>query len=326
MVQRGRPEDGRPAGVITSGYHQDMKLTALQALVAAVEEGSLRSAARRLGVTQPALTKLVRELERELGAPLLQRSTTGVVPTAQGKILHARASAAARELDEAVQQIGQMGGRMVGELSIGAVPLALLVLIPEAVRTFSREYPAMMLQLREELYIGQLTLLRQRLVDVAVGPIPDNLPAGEFHVEPLMPIEMVVVVAPGSPLLRANTLAQLGAARWVYTSLSGHTGYARTLFEQHGLTPPPPGAVVNSTLGLMSLISHGDGVGLMPRPIALHPAARPFMAVVPLQEGPLALTLGVIARTDAMLKPAVRHFVTHLHRAAGHVPGPGALG
>jgi len=298
-----------------------MKLTALNALVAAVEEGSLRAAARRLGLTQPAVTKMVRELERELGAPLLQRSTTGVMPTAQGKILHARATAATRELDEAVQQIGQMGGRMVGELSIGAVPLALLVLIPEAVRTFGKEFPAMMLQLREELYIAQLTLLRQHAVDVAVGPIPDNLPQGEFHVEALMPIEMAVVVGRGNPKAKARSLKQLADSRWVYTSLSGHTGYARTLFERHGLTPPLPAAVVNSTLGLMSLISHGDCVGLMPWPIATHPAAAPFMTVVPIKEGPLALTLGVITRADAMLKPAVRHFVAHLHRAAGHVPG-----
>ena len=50
-----------------------MKLNALQALVAAIEEGSLRAAARRIGVSQPALTKLVRELEIELAAPLLER-------------------------------------------------------------------------------------------------------------------------------------------------------------------------------------------------------------------------------------------------------------
>ncbi len=297
-----------------------MKLNALQALVAAVDEGSLRAAARRLGLTQPALTKQVRELERELGAPLLERTTTGVVPTAQGKILHARAKAATWELDEAVQQISQMGGRMVGQLAVGAVPLALLLLLPEAVRTFGRDYPLMMLQLREELYIGQLELLRQRLVDLVVGPIPDDLPAGEFHVEPLMPIEMAVVVGRGNPKARARSLAELQGSRWVYTSLSGQSGYAKLLFERHGLTPPPPAAVVNSTLGLMSLIGHGDCVGLMPVPIATHPASAPFMEVVPVREGPLPLTLGAMALSTGAVKPAVRQFLAHLHRAAAQVP------
>ncbi|MBQ1764675.1 MAG: LysR family transcriptional regulator, partial [Aquincola sp.] len=79
-----------------------MKLTSLRALVAAIEEGSLRSAARRLGVSQPALTKLIRELETELGTTLLLRSTTGVVATAQGVVLYERACTAERELQQAV--------------------------------------------------------------------------------------------------------------------------------------------------------------------------------------------------------------------------------
>ncbi|MBQ0960928.1 LysR family transcriptional regulator [Ideonella sp. 4Y11] len=296
-----------------------MKLNALQALVAAIDEGSLRAAARRVGVTQPALSKMVRELERELGAPLLERSTTGVTPTAQGRILHARAKAAVWELDEAVQQIGQMGGRMVGQLAVGAVPLALLLLVPEAVRTYSRAFPAMMLQLREELYIGQLELLRQRQVDLVVGPIPEDLAPGECHVEPLMPIEMAVVVGRGNPKARARSLRDLQDSRWVYTSLSGQSGYAKLLFERHGLQPPAPAAIVNSTLGLLSLISHGDCVGLMPLPIATHPAAAPFMQVLKLREGPLPLALGAIALSTVAVKPAVRHFITHLHRAAAQV-------
>jgi len=90
------------------------------------------------------------------------------------------------------------------------------------------------------------------------------------------------------------------------------------LFEKHGMVPPAPAAVVNSTLGLLSLIGQGDCVGLMPMHIATHPAAAPFMTIAPIKEGHLDLTLGVMARGDAMTKPAVRHFITHLHRAALH--------
>jgi LysR family transcriptional regulator, regulator of abg operon len=299
-----------------------MKLTALSALVAAVEEGSLRGAARRIGVAQPALTKLVRELERELATTLLVRSTTGVMATAQGKVLYDHACSVARELSDAVQQIEQLGGRMTGELSIGAVPLAVMLLIPETLRTFSQAFPDIQLRVREELYIAQLSNLRMGDVDIALGPIPDNLPAGEFQAEPLMPITMAVVVGKGNPLARARSLRQLADARWVYTSLSGHTGYARLLFERHGLLPPAPAAVVNSTLGLLSLIGHGDCVGLMPMPIAMHPAAAPFIQVVPIEEGHLDLTLGVISRSEALLKPAVRHFIAHLHRAVLHAGKP----
>ncbi|WP_235579108.1 LysR family transcriptional regulator [Pseudorhodoferax sp. Leaf274] len=293
-----------------------IKLTALQTLIAAVEEGSLRGAARRLGVSQPAVTKAMRELERAVGAPVLQRSTAGVFPTAQGKVLLEHGRRAMRELDDAQEQIDQLGGRMVGELGVGAVPLAVMLLIPETMRTFGRDYPDIQLRVREELYMAQLTLLREGEVDVVVGPIPDNLPPGEFEVEALMPIEMAVVVGKGNPLARARSLGQLVAARWVFTSLTGKSGYARQLFDLHGLTPPMPAAVVNSTLALLALLTQGDYVGLMPMPIATHPLAAQYMAVVPIKEGHLPLTLGAIVRRGALLKPALRHFVAHLHRAA----------
>lgn len=293
-----------------------IKLAALQTLLAAVEEGSLRGAARRLGVSQPAVTKAVRELERSVGAPVLQRSTAGVFPTAQGQVLLEHGRRALRELEDAQAQIDQLGGRMIGELGVSAVPLAVMLLIPETMRTFGRDYPDIQLRVREELYVAQLTLLREGEVDVIVGPIPDQLPSGEFEVEELMPIQMAVVVGRGNPLARARSLRQLAAARWVFTSLTGKSGYARQLFELHGLVPPAPAAVVNSTLALLALLTQGDYVGLMPMPIAAHPLAAQFMTVVPIKEGHLPLRLGAIVRRGGLLKPALRHFVAHLHRAA----------
>lgn len=299
-----------------------MKLASLRALVAAVEEGSLRSAARRLGVSQPALTKMIRELERELATTLLLRSTTGVLATAQGMVLYERAQAAERELAQAVDQIQQLGGQMTGALTVGAVPLAVMLLIPETVRTFGAEFPGIQLRIIEELYIAQLTRLRKGEVDIALGPLPEQLPAGEFAVEQLMPITMVIVVRKGNPLGRARRLSDLAAAPWVYTGATPDSGYARVLYERHGLEPPPAAALVNSTLGLLSLLASGNCVGLMPHQIAVHSFAAQHLDIVPVVEGPLKLTLGALARADAALKPAVRHFLAHLHRAAHHLGKP----
>lgn len=296
-----------------------MKLQALKALVAAVEEGSLRSAARRLGMSQPALTKAIRELERELAATLLARSTTGVIATAQGKVLYERACAADRELGQAIDQIRQLGGRMAGDLTIGAVPLAVMLLIPETLRTFGREFPDIRLRISEELYIAQLTRLRKGEVDVAIGPMPEGLPQGEFVIEPLMPISMVIVVRKDNPLARARSLAELADAKWVFTGTTPDAGYAKVLFASHGLAAPPTGALVNSTLGLVSIIASGDFVGLLPYQIAVHPMAAAYLRVVPTREGPLQGTLSAMIKADAALSPAVRHFVAHLHRAAAHI-------
>jgi len=293
-----------------------MKLNGLQALVAALEEGSLRGAARRTGLSQPAMTKALRELEREVGAPLLQRAHTGVTATAQGQVLYEHARTVQRELDSARQTIAQLGGQMAGELKVGAVPLALLLLIPETARTFGKTFPDIRLHVREELYVAQLTNLRSGDMDVVLGPIPEGLPHGEFHVEPLLPIEMAVVVAKGSPQAQCRSLSDLRHVRWVFTSATGSTSYAKLLFQKNGLEPPVPSAIANSTLGLMALITGADCAGLMPMPIAMHPAAQHFLQVVPIQEGHLTLQLGAMFKPEALLKPMVRHFLSHLHRAA----------
>lgn len=293
-----------------------MKLHTLQALVAAVEEGSLRGAAKRLNVSQPALTKAIRDLELELGANLLVRTTQGVIPSAQGMVLHEHALRVTRELTSASDKIKQLSGRMTGQLSVGAVPLAVMLLLPETLRTFGRDFPDMRLRISEELYPHQLQRLRKGEVDVALGGIPQGLPSGEFVVEALLETTMEVVVRKGSAREQACSLQELSSARWVYTGASSEEGYAKLFFESHGLPPPPVGAVVNSTLALLSIVTTGDYVALMPRQIAAHPLARSFLSVVPVRERGLPLTVGAIVRADTATSPAVRHLIAHLHRAA----------
>ena len=300
-----------------------MRLSSLHAFVAAIDDGSLRKAAARLGLSQPALSKMLRELELELGAPLVMRSSRGVSPTAQGKVLYERASAAARELSRAVEEIDQLGGHMVGELSVTAVSLAVMLLIPATLYSFSRQFPQIRLRVHEELYIAQMASLRKGEADVAIGPIPHDLAQGEFQVEALLPISMVVVARKGNPLARVARLAELSKARWVYTGVSGDTGYVRELFIRNGLPPPPAAAIVNSTLALLALIGSDDFIGLLPAQIAEHPLSAPYIDIIALAEGPLELNLGVMVRRTSSPSVMVRHFLSHLHRAAYHLARPG---
>jgi DNA-binding transcriptional LysR family regulator len=216
---------------------------------------------------------------------------------------------------------------MVGELSVGAVPLAVMLLIPETLRTFGAAFPDIRLRVSEELYIAQLQRLRRGEVDVAVGGIPQGLSSGEFVTEPLVQTRMVVVVRKGHPLERAQSLKQLASAKWVYTGATSDEGYAKLLYESLGMAAPAVGAVVNSTLALLSLVGSGDLVGLLPQQIAAHPLCARHLSVVPVEEEGLPLTVGAIVRSDSAVSPAVRHFIAHLHRAAYQIrQGAGIAG
>jgi LysR family transcriptional regulator, regulator of abg operon len=206
------------------------------------------------------------------------------------------------------------------------VPLAVMLLIPETLRTFGAAFPDMRLRVSEELYIAQLQRLRKGEVDVAVGGIPSGLSSGEFVTEPLLRTRMVVVVRRGHPLEGARSLKALAGARWVYTGATSDEGYAKQLYESQGMAPPAVGAVVNSTLALLSLVGSGDLVGLLPQQIARHPLCQRYLSIVPVAEDGLPLTVGAIVRSDSVVSPAVRHFIAHLHRAAHHIHQQAAAG
>ncbi|MES2185730.1 MAG: LysR family transcriptional regulator [Pseudomonadota bacterium] len=293
-----------------------MRLTTIKALVAAIQEGSLRGAASRAGVSQPALSKMVRELELELGAPLLMRTSRGVAPTAQGQVLYEHAVKALRELGAAVSEIRQLDGEMGGEVHIGAVPMAVMLLVPETLRTFSQSYPEVRLRVSEELYVAQLQKLRAGEVDIMLGGVPHDLPPGEFTVEPLARTTMVPTARKGSPWLAAQCLEDLKEARWVYTGASAEEGYARQWFEAHGMAPPRVGAIVNSTLTLLSLVATGDCVALMPRQMAEQEAAKAFISIIEVRERGLELDIGAMVRSDVATTPLIRHLISHLHRSA----------
>jgi LysR family transcriptional regulator, regulator of abg operon len=296
-----------------------MKHIALQALVAAIEEGSLRKAANRLLISQPAITKTIRELEKDVGATLLQRTSIGVSPSPQGQRLYERAKKVLRELSAARAEIDQLSGRMRGELSIGAAPLAVMLLIPETIRTYSKACPQVSLRISEELYFEQLERLRRGDVQVAIGGVPQGLAPGEFVIEPLINTRMVVVVNNKHKQRNAKSLKELAELPWVYTGTSKEEGYARTLFQQHDLAPPHVGAIVNSTLTLLSLVATGQFVGLMPEQIANQSIAREFISIVPIQEAALPLKVAAMVRNDVAVTPSVKQFINHLHRAAHHI-------
>src|SRR6266853_2143696 len=104
-----------------------MRLRQIQNFVAVVESSSIRGAARKLGVSQPAITKSVRSLEEELHSRLVQRTPHGIVPTPAGRAFFARARVAHSELRKAEEEMAQLAGNGTGSVAFGAGPTATLL-------------------------------------------------------------------------------------------------------------------------------------------------------------------------------------------------------
>src|SRR5689334_17771635 len=118
-----------------------MKIHHLRHILAVADHGSLRAAARELGVAQPAVTRSVQELERELGVALFERRARGVTPTAMGAAFLRRASVVQSELARAREELDQMRGHMHGNLRIAMSMAPHIGLLPYALKPFRARYP-----------------------------------------------------------------------------------------------------------------------------------------------------------------------------------------
>ena len=118
-----------------------MKLSHLRNILAVAEHGSLRAASRHLDITQPAITRSIREIERDLGASLFERHAKGVRLTALGNSFVRRAYAVQAELRRAREEIDQLKGDAIGEVSVAVSTASGMSMMPSAVAAFRKRYP-----------------------------------------------------------------------------------------------------------------------------------------------------------------------------------------
>jgi DNA-binding transcriptional LysR family regulator len=217
-----------------------MRLTQIRDFLAVVDAGSLRAAARELGVTQPALTKSMRQLEQELGAALVTRSVRGAVPTDAGRAFLARARAVSADLRRAREEIAQLGGAREGALAIGAAPGPALDLLPQALPRLRRRWREATIRVVDIAPPDVLPALRQGAIDLALsvrlGPLAE--PASDCVVHPLYEIQPTIIARRGHPLAGARRLAELLDAEWIRTGPAGITPALPQALEAVGLPAP----------------------------------------------------------------------------------------
>lgn len=118
-----------------------MDIRVLKYFLAVAREQSFSVAAERLYLSQPTLSRQLKELEDELGKPLLIRSSKGVTLTEEGMILRARAEEIVELLDKAEQEVKQNGGQIAGMVHIGAGETYAVKLIADTARRLAEDYP-----------------------------------------------------------------------------------------------------------------------------------------------------------------------------------------
>lgn len=299
-----------------------MKLHHLRDFIAIANANSVRGAARALGLAQPALTRSLRELEKEVGASLVERHARGVVLTAAGSAFLARATAAVEELRRGKEEISQLGRDYRGSVTVGLSSAAFLALVPEAYAAFRRAMPLIHLHLIEGLFPALEPQLRDGRLDFFVGPRPEGALPEHYRLDLLFRNERVVVCRAGHPRRNVRSLKALTDDEWV---LAGLRGRVEQEFEEQfqALGLPSPRAITqgDSFLALVTLLNAGDAYAFVPRQWADTEVVNHGIAIVPVKETLQGPDIVQIARAGLPLTPAAERFATLMQRAARRQKG-----
>lgn len=147
----------------------------LQYLKLLAEHGSFSRAAEAAHVTQPTLSAGIQELEKILGAPLVDRARSGVILTAAGEETVGRAQAILTQADDLVQAARAAGEPLAGRFRLGVIPTIAPFLLPKALPAIRNRFPKLRLFLREDLTQRLVASLKAGTLDAALIALPYDM-------------------------------------------------------------------------------------------------------------------------------------------------------
>ncbi|MBD0737953.1 LysR family transcriptional regulator [Streptomyces sp. CBMA29] len=300
----------------------DVDTRLLRYFVAVAEEGTLTRAAERLFVSQPALTKQIKQLERQLGVRLFTRSRTGMTPTDAGRLLARRAPALLADWDRVLTETRGAERRGARLLRVGFLASAANEATPHIIAEFTRRRPRWRVEMRQASWANPTAGLADGDVDVALVRLP--FPGQEaLQVVPLFTEPRWVALPEAHPLAARETIAFRDLWDEPFVAAPAETGRWRDEWLAAGEREGRPvriGAVTDLPDDWLTAIANGYGVALAPASAARF-YARPGIAYRPVS-GVSDSEVGVAWAPADDANPVVRDFV----RCCTDRPWPHASG
>jgi len=288
-----------------------LRLKDLHTLQTIAEVGSMAKASSRLALSQPAISKAIADMERTVGAALLDRSSRGVELTESGRLLVGRTRVVFDELRQGVTDIVQTSDPARGVVRVGTTEPVTAV-VSEIIGHLARKYPG----ISYHIVVGDRDplehALRERTLDVALtrwapSPIADDLAA-----EVLFRSSLVVMAERRHPLLRRNRklrLADLMGEQWTLSppdSFLGRTGV--DLFRRHGLPLPPTVVTTISIYMRLNLLASSRFVTLLPMQILRHRSSSAWLRALNVDLGDTSAPIASLTLKGRRAAGAIKLF------------------
>lgn len=290
-----------------------LRLRDLHVLFTVAQRGSMAKAAVELGISQPAVSDVIANIEHALAVRLFDRTAQGVELTVFGEALLKRSVAAFDELKQGVRDIEFLSDPARGELRLGCGPATSIAFLHPIIRKFVRAYPHVVLHVAElPPPRRELLELRERKFDLILGHWVTSFPhdplGDDLNVEILFNDPLVVVAGAKNPLARRRKidLAELTNEPWILSAPTSRNYLSiAEAFRARGLTMPKINVVTSSPQVRTHLLADEPFLSTCPKSLADRHSLKVLPVDLPMPQWSVA----IVTLKNRTLSPVVERFI-----------------
>lgn len=305
------------------GLSRNVKVSQLLVFDRVIETGSIQRAANDIGLTQPAVTKVIQELESSFEGALLERSNRGVVPTDLGRVVGRRIKSLLAEFRHMAEELDHFRFGTAGHVVVGTLIAASAHLLPMAITRMKARAPEVLITIREgptaqlfpSLATGELDIVVGRLPEVEL-PISDAFPLTHHT---LFDESLAVVVGSKHEPGRASigSLRDLAKAPWILPTTDSPLRHSvERMFRHAGLSLPTDVVESLSMLTNLGVLLESPRVAVMPRAVATQFMRAGLLRILCIPESGSFGKVGYSVRPNKEMTPACESFIECLREVA----------
>jgi DNA-binding transcriptional LysR family regulator len=306
-----------------------LKLHDLHVFSTVIQRGSMAKAAQQLGVSQPAVSEVIANLEHAVGVRLVDRSAQGIEPTIYGDALLRRSVTVFDELKQGIRDIEFLADPTTGEVRIACMESLWFTFLPEIILQFSKLYPHVKVHADLTAHTKDFSGLRERKYDCMLERVPasivDEHTTDDLNAEFLF--DETVVVAAGAHTKWARRrkidLAELVKEPWASGGPgTWHRALIEEIFRARGLSPPEPSVATVSISLRAHLVAAGPYLGFFLPSIVRQLVVHHYgITALPVDLPAIPFRASIVTLKNRTLSPVVERFIACVREAAASCGG-----
>lgn len=289
-----------------------LKIRHLEIFNAILENKTLRKAAEKSHITQPAATKLIQELEKILGAQLFTRDQKGMWLTQYGELVKRHVSTLMSDLRGMREELLQLQQGEAGQIRLGFVPSLDPELLSEAISSSLQKSPRVQIRTFEGSTNELLASMSRNELDLILGRILDIKIANQYTIRPIYKESFAIVCSFKNPLGKKRNISwkELSNGQWILPALqTPFREMIDNLFTQNQALRPNVVVESSSFEKIQKLIINTELLGVLPTSLAIQAGQKDKIKILMPGLGKNFAPISLIYRKDIEMSPVSKQFI-----------------